>query len=61
MKYGNELFVLMHAIWAPTIISRGERIAQLIPMTQMPLELREMYPDEEFTNERGGFNSTGLF
>ena len=59
MKYGGELFVSVTPIDGHTFISKGERVAQLIPHKQMRTQLVQV-DEDEFTNQRGGFNSTGI-
>lgn len=57
-SYGNEIFVALTTWSEPTFISKGERIAQLVPTKQLLVEL-ERVDEEQFTNSRAGFGSTG--
>ncbi len=58
-KFGEEIKIAAYAIEATMLFRRGERIAQLVPMTQPLVQFQEV-DDEHFTNTRSGFGSSGL-
>lgn len=59
-KYGEELKIAAYAVEAATLFRRGERLAQLVPMSQPNVQFQEV-DDDQFTNTRSGFGSSGMY
>lgn len=58
-KYGEELKIAAYAVESSTLFVRGERIAQLVPMSQPKVRFEEV-DEEQFTNTRSGLGSSGM-
>lgn len=60
--YSEELMVGLYSQHTPTLIAKGERIAQLIPATQLSTSMLELDREEynaSLKGERSGLGSTG--
>lgn len=61
--YRGELFVCVfnasHHTEPPYVVSKGERLAQLIPMLMVPVELQRVPELGQSVRGRLGFGSTG--
>lgn len=58
----DELMIQLIAVYEPTVVFRGERIAQLIPQYYVRNQLSPSNDDSIFSGiARGGFNSSGSF
>lgn len=58
LKYGQEVGLALYSFNEPTLIRKGERVAQLVSMFQPRTLLKEVY-ESDITNNRLGFGSTG--
>lgn len=68
LSYSGELFLALYSLNTdmPTFISKGERVAQLIPAEQVKITLQEVDPIHyeklaDARGKRGGLGSTGSF